>query len=60
MARCIREGVHLRRASVFLPVINWFLVVSGVRSFAGGGDGFPGAMRSIKPHLREKGKKKGR
>ena len=58
--RCIsvidQKGVHLRRASIFLPVIDGFLVVGGVRSFAGGGDSFPGTMRGIKPHLTEKGR----
>ena len=44
---------YLRGTSMFLPMVGWLVVVGGVGSFASGGNGFPGAMRCIEPHLYE-------
>ena len=47
------QGGHLRRTSILLPMIDWFLIVTGVGGFSGRSDGFPGAMRGIEPYLRK-------
>ena len=45
------EGGYLRGASVFLPMIGRLVVVGSVWSFPSGGDGLPGAVRGVEPHL---------